>query len=107
MNCIFHEAKVVDDKGELHLEKLAAGIESLGPEVNEIAMAMGKKCLVAQGDTLCEKAFWFHKCWKQADPKVEFFFLNERLRIESFHIIFFFFFAALFPHLISNTVWIL
>lgn len=70
MNCIFHEARLVDDNGELHLEKLAAGIERLGPEVNEIALNMAKKCLKPEGANLCEKAFWYHRCWKQADPKV-------------------------------------
>lgn len=70
MNCLFHEAKVVDENGELHLERLAEGIEMLKPEIQEIAIGMGKKCLVAKGDNLCEKAFWYHKCWKTADPKV-------------------------------------
>lgn len=70
MNCLFHEAKVVDDNGELHIERLAEGLEMLRPDIQEIALGMGKKCLVAKGDTLCEKAFWYHKCWKTADPKV-------------------------------------
>lgn len=67
MNCIFHEAKVVDDDGNVHLEKL----HSMLPEsMADIAMHMGKKCLYPKGDTLCERAFWLHKCWKTADPKV-------------------------------------
>lgn len=70
MNCVFHEGHVVDDAGELHLEKLAEGVEMLGPEVEAIALAMGKKCLKPVGDTQCERAFWYHKCWKTADPKV-------------------------------------
>lgn len=70
MNCVFHEAKVVDDNGDLHLEKLLEHVERLGPEVNEIAMGMGRKCIKPQGDNLCERAFWYHKCWKTQDPKV-------------------------------------
>lgn len=70
MNCLFHEAKVVDENGELHLERLAEGLDMLKPEIQEIAIGMGKKCMKAVGDTLCEKAFWYHKCWKSADPKV-------------------------------------
>ncbi|XP_037046432.1 pheromone-binding protein-related protein 6-like [Bradysia coprophila] len=69
MNCVFHEGHVVDDNGELHLEKLAEGVEMLGPEVEAIALAMGKKCLKPEGETQCDRAFWYHKCWKTADPK--------------------------------------
>lgn len=73
MNCVFHELKVVDDNGELHFEKISAGIERLAPDVQEILMNMGKKCLKPEGDNLCERAFWFHKCWKTVDPKVSIF----------------------------------
>lgn len=69
MSCIFHEAKVVDDKGDLHLEKLQTHVEKLDQEIQEIAFNMGRKCLRPQGDTQCERAFWYHKCWKSADPK--------------------------------------
>ncbi|KAJ6642869.1 General odorant-binding protein 83a [Pseudolycoriella hygida] len=69
MNCLFHEAKVVDENGELHLERLAEGLDMLKPEIQEIALGMGKKCMKPIGDNLCEKAFWYHKCWKNADPK--------------------------------------
>lgn len=70
MNCVFHEGHVVDENGELHLERLAEGIEMLGPEVEAIALGMGKKCLKPEGETQCDRAFWYHKCWKTADPKV-------------------------------------
>lgn len=69
MSCVFHQAKVVDDEGHLHLEKLAVGIEQFDAEVQQIALAMGKKCLTPEGNTPCETAFWYHKCWKTADPK--------------------------------------
>lgn len=75
MSCVFHEAKVVDDEGHLHLEKLSAGIETLDEETQSIALQMGKKCLTPVGDTHCETAFWYHKCWKTADPKVYVFYL--------------------------------
>lgn len=72
MDCLFKEGKVVDENGELHLEKLATHIEKLDEEIQAIAIQMGKKCLKVQGANQCERAFWYHKCWKSADPKVIF-----------------------------------
>ncbi|XP_055602366.1 general odorant-binding protein 83a-like [Uranotaenia lowii] len=66
MNCIFHEAKVVDDQGEVHLEKLH---DSLPDSMHDLALHMGKRCLYPEGENQCERAFWLHKCWKTADPK--------------------------------------
>ncbi|XP_063709574.1 general odorant-binding protein 83a-like isoform X2 [Culicoides brevitarsis] len=71
MNCVFHEAKVVDDNGDVHLEKLH---DMLPDSMADIALHMGKRCLYPKGDTLCERAFWLHKCWKTADPKHYFLF---------------------------------
>ncbi|KAL5283418.1 Obp83b family protein [Megaselia abdita] len=65
MNCLFHEIKVVDDNGDLHLEKLQALIPD---DFMEIAMNMGKTCKNPEGETLCDKAWWFHQCWKKNDP---------------------------------------
>lgn len=45
MDCLFKEARVVDENGELHLEKLATHIEKLDEEIQMIAIHMGKKCL--------------------------------------------------------------
>lgn len=70
MDCLFKEANVVDENGELHIEKLATHIEKLDEEIQLIAIHMGKKCLRPTGDNQCERAFWYHKCWKSADPKV-------------------------------------
>uniref|UniRef100_A0A182MBM8 Uncharacterized protein n=1 Tax=Anopheles culicifacies TaxID=139723 RepID=A0A182MBM8_9DIPT len=66
MNCLFHEAKVVDDNGDVHLEKLH---DALPNSMHDIALHMGKRCLYPEGENLCDKAFWLHKCWKQSDPK--------------------------------------
>lgn len=66
MHCIFHEANVLDDNGEVHLEKFH---DMLPGSMQDIALQMGKKCLYPKGDNECEKAFWLHKCWKMADPK--------------------------------------
>lgn len=74
---MFEEAKVLDDKGEVHLEKIATHIEKLDKEIQDIAMNMGRKCLRPQGDTQCERAFWFHKCWKTADPRVNLHLFDE------------------------------
>lgn len=70
MHCIFVEVNAVDEHGEVHLEKLQVHIEDLDREIQNIAIKMGKKCLYPEGETLCDKAFWFHKCWKTNDPKV-------------------------------------
>nr|QGW50690.1 odorant-binding protein 26 [Propsilocerus akamusi] len=66
MNCVFHETNVVDDSGNVHLEKLH---NSLPDSMHDVALHMGIRCLYPEGDTLCEKAFWLNKCWKLADPK--------------------------------------
>lgn len=70
MDCLFKEAGVVDEHGELHLEKVVTHIEKLDEEIQMIAINMGRKCLKPQGENQCERAFWYHKCWKTADPKV-------------------------------------
>lgn len=57
----------MDDSGNVHLELLH---ESLPDSMHDIALHMGKRCLYPKGETLCEKAFWLHKCWKESDPKV-------------------------------------
>lgn len=51
MDCLFKEARVVDDNGELHLEKLATHIEKLDEEIQMIAIQMGKKCLRPKGES--------------------------------------------------------
>jgi len=67
MNCFFHEIEVVDEKGDVHLEKLFATVPL---SVRDKLMDMSKGCVHPEGDTLCHKAWWFHQCWKKADPKV-------------------------------------
>lgn len=69
MHCLFHEAHLYNDKGELHFEKLQTHIEKLDEEIQDIAFHMGRKCLKPVGDNQCERAFWYHKCWKTNDPK--------------------------------------
>ncbi len=71
MNCVFHEWQVVDDNGEVHLERMNADIlDKFGRETEDKLIAMGRKCLYPKGSNQCERAFWLHKCWKTADPKV-------------------------------------
>lgn len=86
MDCLFKEAGVVDEHGELHMEKLVTHIEKLDDEIQMIAINMGKKCLKPQGDNQCERAFWYHKCWKMADPKVIFasLFFSQSYRFTTF-----------------------
>lgn len=67
MQCLFEKFRYTDDKGELHLGKV---MDSIPEEYEDIALKMGSKCLKPKGKTLCERAFWFHKCWKTSDPVV-------------------------------------
>lgn len=69
MSCLFHEMLVVDDNGNVHLE-LVQDAYGDDDEMHLILLNMGKRCLYPKGDSLCEKAFWLNKCWKNADPKV-------------------------------------
>nr|AAV74624.1 odorant binding protein 3 [Musca domestica] len=66
MNCFFHEIEVVDDHGDVHLEKLFATVPL---PMRDNLMEMSKGCVHPEGDTLCHKVWWFHQCWKKADPK--------------------------------------
>lgn len=79
----------MDDKGDLHLETLATHIEKLDKEIQDIAFNMGRKCLKPQGDNQCERAFWYHKCWKTADPvvnKIIFPYKNILFNLTGFYI---------------------
>lgn len=70
MFCLFEEAGALDENGEIHLEKLATHIEQYDEEIQNIAFHMGRRCLRPVGENSCERAFWYHKCWKSYDPKV-------------------------------------
>uniref|UniRef100_A0A1L8DPG7 Putative odorant-binding protein 1 n=2 Tax=Nyssomyia neivai TaxID=330878 RepID=A0A1L8DPG7_9DIPT len=65
MNCIFHKAEVVDDTGHVHFEKLRGKVPD---DLKDIGYPMLSKCVDPIGEDLCEKAYWLHKCFKQADP---------------------------------------
>ncbi|KAL9892861.1 pheromone-binding protein-related protein 6-like isoform 1-T2 [Glossina fuscipes fuscipes] len=65
MNCLFHEFDVVDDNGDVHLETLFSKIPAA---LRDLLMEASKGCVHPEGDTLCHKAWWFHQCWKKADP---------------------------------------
>lgn len=67
MHCLLDEGGMVDEMGNVLLEKLH---DSLPEIMQPIAMKMGVKCLKIKGNTSCERAFWLNACWKQADPKV-------------------------------------
>lgn len=61
MYCLFKEADLIDDKGEIHLEKLSDHVERFDQETQDILFNMGKRCLRPQGSNSCERAYWFHK----------------------------------------------
>lgn len=67
MQCIFEKVRFTDDKGELHLGKV---LDSIPEDFEDIALQMGLRCTKPKGNTLCDRAFWYHKCWKTADPVV-------------------------------------
>jgi len=73
MNCLFHEFEVVDDNGDVHLETL---FHSVPHSIRDKLIAMSKHCVHPEGDTLCQKAWWFHQCWKKADPSVSILYLK-------------------------------
>ncbi|KAH8326610.1 hypothetical protein KR067_010954 [Drosophila pandora] len=66
MNCLFHEFDVVDENGDVHMEKLLNAIP--GEKLRNMMINASKDCIHPEGDTLCHKAWWFHQCWKKADP---------------------------------------
>lgn len=71
MYCVFEVLELINDKGDLFVMRLADHIESnYDDEVQSIAFNMGRKCLRPEGDNNCEKAFWYHKCWKSKDAVV-------------------------------------
>ncbi|XP_058061938.1 general odorant-binding protein 83a-like [Anopheles bellator] len=65
MDCLFRTLDLTDTKGEVHLGKL---METIKPEFESVQLRMGSRCTKPKGKDLCERAFWFHKCWKMADP---------------------------------------
>uniref|UniRef100_A0A182PIX8 Uncharacterized protein n=1 Tax=Anopheles epiroticus TaxID=199890 RepID=A0A182PIX8_9DIPT len=65
MQCMFRLSNVTDDRGELHLGKM---FEFVSVEFEDITLRMGARCTKPKGKDLCERAFWFHKCWKTSDP---------------------------------------
>ncbi|XP_053658260.1 general odorant-binding protein 83a-like [Anopheles marshallii] len=65
MDCMFRVTNVTDDRGELHMLKL---LEYVPPEFEDIALRMGVRCTRPKGKDVCERAFWFHKCWKISNP---------------------------------------
>ncbi|XP_033149915.1 uncharacterized protein LOC108603747 [Drosophila busckii] len=67
MYCVFDQTDVLHEDGEVHLEKL---LDRLPDSMHDIAVNMGKRCLYPKGDNKCERAFWLHRCWKTADPKL-------------------------------------
>lgn len=81
------------DNGEIHLEKLALHLEQYDDEIQEIAFHMGRRCLRPVGDHPCEVAFWYHKCWKTYDPKVNIYPKWKRKQCSNAYMNFF---AALF-----------
>lgn len=68
MSCLFLEAGLTDDDGQLHLEKLVDTVNLLDDTSQLIFLKMAKRCLRPVKTDACESAFWFHKCWKTADP---------------------------------------
>lgn len=69
MYCMFEQSQTLDDKGEIDMAKLIENLEHYDEEVQNIGLNMGRRCLRPRGRDKCERAFWYHKCWKTTDPK--------------------------------------
>lgn len=67
--------ELISSKGDLFVMRLADHIDSnYDEEVRNIAYQMGKKCIhPPENESNCEKAFYYHKCWKTTDPVVSVF----------------------------------
>ena len=92
MYCVFELLELMNDKGQLFVMRLADHIESnYDDEVQSIAFNMGRKCLRPEGDNNCERAFWYHKCWKSTDPvvRIQFSVLFDSIQSLIFTNIFF------------------
>lgn len=72
MYCVFETLDLMNAKGELFLLRLAEHFDFTDDEeIQSIAYQMGRKCLhPPENDNNCEKAFYYHKCWKSRDPVV-------------------------------------
>lgn len=69
MYCLFEQEQVLDDKGELDMMKVIDRLDDLDVSVQNIILNMGRRCVrPPRGKDKCERAFWYHKCWKAADP---------------------------------------
>lgn len=69
MSCAFHETGMMDPDDKVNLVRVLDVFE-YDNHLHMIVINMMRKCLYPQGDNNCEKAFYLHKCWKNADPKV-------------------------------------
>ncbi|XP_055586877.1 general odorant-binding protein 83a-like [Uranotaenia lowii] len=65
MQCMFIKGKFTDANDEVDLMKI---LDSIPPNFEAIYLGMGSKCTKPKGKTQCDRAFWYHKCWKMADP---------------------------------------
>lgn len=72
MFCVFEVLELISSKGDLFVMKLSDHIDSnYDEEIRNIAYKMGRKCLQPpENENNCEKAFYYHKCWKTNDPVV-------------------------------------
>lgn len=78
MHCCFEKSNLLDANETIDIELLVNKLDGLAideqskKDVN-LLFKMGSNCLTppVDGDK-CEKAFYYHKCWKQASPSVFF-----------------------------------
>lgn len=78
MFCVFEVLDLISSKGDLFVMRLADHVESnYDEEIQNIVYQMGRKCLrPPDNENNCEKAFYYHKCWKSTDPVVSLYTLN-------------------------------
>lgn len=69
MRCLFQEANVIDDNGEVHYEKI---IRLIPDHVMDYVQHIIDNCVahVPEGETKCDRAWSLNVCWKTTDPVV-------------------------------------
>lgn len=79
MACVMQEYTVLDADGNFNLSFYFDTFVKTEKWVQNIALKIGAKCTkikIPKGTNLCETAFLYQKCFKQADPVVSNTFLN-------------------------------
>lgn len=91
MDCLLHEKGMILPDGRIDLVNLHESFSD-DEEIHLTYIHMIRKCLYPKGEG-CERAFNLNSCFKKADPRVSFWFMNVghqiTFQINSFLALFF------------------